>query len=374
MLSGPFLPKEGDTMAKDNNQNLGVAWFDKIQGNIASAVLGNSLAIAQRATGLTSSLELATASNSALEKIGAMQTVTHAQEIADRISGVLEEEQRQQLNMVGVLRPGMVVGMDPTNWQQITGLKTSIDAVAKLDMPMANISALTEVGRITPPKGMIDEIGITRIGQSVTDAQTRMMAVPRGLAPAIEQATKHLTASQQLLKQMQNVSAGMPVALEGAAVALPDFEKFAAASRIVGGHFNKNKVDNVLRRFEQLEKELNLDIPVKATDDIDDLVEDAKAVEFVESQIIEDGILKPSISQALLGFNLSDLTLTQSGTLVAFGGSVATYLHYVLGELLDENITAARFLTIAIVYFLPVYGAAMAADGALNNGQDSPAA
>jgi len=183
MLSGPFLPKEGDTMAKDNNQNLGVAWFDKIQGNIASAVLGNSLAIAQRATGLTSSLELATASNSALEKIGAMQTVTHAHEIADRISGVLEEEQRQQLNMVGVLRPGMVVGMDPTNWQQITGLKTSIDAVAKLDMPMANISALTEVGRITPPKGMIDEIGITRIGQSVTDAQTRMMAVPRGLAP-----------------------------------------------------------------------------------------------------------------------------------------------------------------------------------------------
>ena len=104
------------------------------------------------------------------------------------------------------------------------------------------------------------------------------------------------------------------------------------------------------------------------------MVEDAEAVEFVENQITEDGVLKPSISRALLGFNLSDLTLTQSGSLVAFGGSVATYLHYVLGELLDENITAARFFTIAIVYFLPVYGTAMLADAALAEEKDSPAA
>ena len=221
---------------------------------------------------------------------------------------------------------------------------------------------------------MLDETSILGISQSVIDAQNLMMVVPRGLAPAIEQATKHLTASQQLLEQMQNVSTGVQAALEGTSATLPDFEKYSEASRIVGEHFNKSNIDNVLRRFEQLEKELNLDIPVETTDDIDNLVEDAEAVEFVENQITEDGVLKPSISRALLGFNLSDLTLTQSGSLVAFGGSVATYLHYVLGELLDENITAARFFTIAIVYFLPVYGTAMLADAALAEEKDSPAA
>ena len=113
---------------------------------------------------------------------------------------------------------------------------------------------------------------------------------------------------------------------------------------------------------------------VETADDIDDLIEDAEEVGYVERQITEDGLLKPSISQALFGFNINELTSAQSTNLVVFGGSVATYLHFVLGELLDESITAARFFTIAIVYFIPVYGAAMAADGALNNDKDSPAA
>ncbi|MCZ9298693.1 hypothetical protein L8V20_07815, partial [Corynebacterium sp. c19Ua_109] len=91
-------------------------------------------------------------------------------------------------------------------------------------------------------------------------------------------------------------------------------------------------------------------------------------------QITENGALKPSISQALFGFNLNELTLSQSGSLVVFGGSVISYMHQVLGTLLEEDVTAARFFTVAIIYFIPVYGAAMAADGALGKSRGSPAA
>lgn len=333
-----------------------------------------SQSLARQATGLKASMQLATKPFMDFESTGAMQMLKQAQEAIDRVSVNLKMHDDQTLKFAGAMRNSMSIGIDPEKWQYLTGLTTSIDAVTKFNMPLANKSALTGVGRIIPPKSMIDGINILGISQSVIDAQTQMMAVPRGLAPAIEQATKHLTTSQQLLKQMQNVSTGIQPALEGTSVALPDFEKYTEASRIVGEHFNKNNIDNVLRRFEQLEKELNLDIPVETADDIDDLIEDAEEVGYVERQITEDGLLKPSISQALFGFNINELTSAQSTNLVVFGGSVATYLHFVLGELLDESITAARFFTIAIVYFIPVYGAAMAADGALNNDKDSPAA
>ncbi|MGV0446019.1 hypothetical protein ACUY3B_08480 [Corynebacterium ureicelerivorans] len=364
------------TQPNNHTPKPSLPWFDKINADIANSagVLAMSQSFAQQAAQLNASMQLATKPFSDVENSGAMQMLKQAQEAANRVSVNFKMYDVNTLEFAGAMRNSMSIGIDPEKWQQLTGLKATIDAVTKLNPPLANKSALTGVGIFIPPKSVIGDNNIPEISQSVIDVQTQMIATLRGLAPAIEQATKHLTASQQLLKQMQNVSTGIQPDLEGTSVALPDFEKYSEASRIVGDHFNKNNIDNVLRRFEQLEKELNLNIPVSNTDDIDDLVENAEAVEFVENQIIEDGVLKPSISQALLGFNLSNLTLTQSGSLVAFGGSVATYLHFVLGELLDENITAARFFTIAIVYFLPVYGAAMVADGAPDNDKDSPAA
>ena len=169
-------------------------------------------------------------------------------------------------------------------------------------------------------------------------------------------------------------SASAQIAMKGYSTALPDFEKYSAVSKIVSEHYRPPNIDSVLRRFERLEQELNLDIPVETVDDIDGLVEDAQAVEYVENQITENGALKPSISQALFGFNLNELTLSQSGSLVVFGGSVISYMHQVLGTLLEEDVTAARFFTVAIIYFIPVYGAAMAADGALGKSRGSPAA
>lgn len=169
-------------------------------------------------------------------------------------------------------------------------------------------------------------------------------------------------------------SAVMHVGVNMPEVSMPDFEKFATASRIVGKHYSQANIDNVLRRFEQLQEELELDIPVETADDIDDLIEDTEEVGYVERQITEDGLLKPSISQALFGFNISELTLTQSGGLVVFGGVTLEYVYGVLSALLDESATATRLFAALVVNFIAVYGAAMIADGELGRGEDSPAA
>lgn len=360
------------TQPNNHTPNPKLPWFDKTNADIANSA--GVLAMSQSLAQLNASMQLATKPLIAFENSGAMQMLKQAQEAANRVSVNLKMYDDPTLKIAEAMRNSMSIGINTSKWQQLNELQASVDAVTKLNMPLANMSAFAQAAGIVPPKSMIDDIKIPGISQSLVDAQTRMMAVPRGLAPAIEQATKHLTASQQLLKQMQNVSTGMQAALEGTSVALPDFEKYSEAARIVGGHFNKNNIDNVLRRFEQLEKELNLDIPVKNSENIDDLVEDAEAVEFVENQIIEDGVLKPSISQTLLGFNLSDLTLTQSGSLVVFGGVTLEYVYEVLGALLDENGTAARLFTALVINFIAVYGSLMIAYGELGRGKDSPAA
>lgn len=337
-----------------------------------------SQSLAKQANELSASMQLAKNPLLNYETSGAMQMLKQAQESANRISINSRIYDAQTLKIAEAMRKSMSIGIDTSKWQQLSGLQASVDAVAKFTAPVVDVSTLTGIGPITPPKWMLEDPSISALNQATRAAQSfavKAMA-PHGLTKAVEEATKNLTVSEQLLKQMQGLasSAVMHVGVNMPEVSMPDFEKFATASRVVGKHYSQANIDNVLRRFEQLQEELELDIPVETADDIDDLIDDREELEYVERQITEDGLLKPSISQALFGFNINELTSAQSTTLVAFGGAVATYLHFVLGELLDENITAARFFTIVIVYFIPVYSAAMAADGALNNGNDSPAA
>lgn len=368
------------TQPNNHTPNPELPWFDKINADIANSagVLAMSQSLAQQAAQLNASMQIATKPFIDVESSGAMQMLKQAQETTNRVSVNLKMYDGPTLKTAGAMQNSMSIGIDPEKWQRITGLKTSIDAGTKFKAPLVDTPTLTGIGTITPPKAMLANFNISALNKATITAQSfaeKAMA-PHGITKAIEEATKNLTVSEQLLKQMQGLasSAVMRVGVNMPEVSMPDFEKFATASRIVGKHYSQANIDNVLRRFEQLQEELELDIPVETADDIDDLIEDTEEVRYVERQITEDGRLKPSISQALFGFNINELTSTQSTNLVTFGGSVATYLHLVLGELLDENITAARFFTIVIVYFIPVYGAAMAADGALNNGKDSPAA
>lgn len=362
------MPHDGSSPKPNPNLD----WFGKIQSDIANnaAGLAGSKALAQQAAGLNASMQLATKPIIDFESSGAMKMLKQAQEAASRVSVNLKMCDNQTLKIAEAMRNSTTIGIDPKKWQQIIGLQTSVNALAKFNMPLANISALTEASRIVPPPSMFEGIHIPAIGHVTLAAKSFVdkAIVPKGLTESIELATKKLTASQQLLEQMQNVSTGMKAALEATSVTLPGFEKYLEASKIVGEHYRPPNIDSVLRGFEQLEKELNLDIPVETPDDIDDLVEDAQAVEYVENQITENGVLKPSISQVLFGFDINDITTDQRNSLFAFGGSVAVYLYETLGTLLDENVTAARFFAVAIILFLPVYSTAMVADDEISKG------
>ena len=298
-----------------------------------------------------------------------MQTSTNA---------FLEMRDDQTFNALEAMRRGTIMGIDSSVLKQMTGVQTPITALPKIGNPLPDVPAITGIGQVIPPKRMLVEHNFSAVTQAITAVQALngQAMVARGLTEAISQATKNLTAPEQLLKQMQGLefSPSAQIAMKGYSTALPDFEKYSAVSKIVGEHYREPNIDSVLRGFERLEKELNLDIPVETADDIDDLVEDAQAIEYVENQITENGALKPSISQALFGFNLNELTPAQSSSLVIFGGTVISYMHQVLGTLIEEDVTAARFFTVAIIYFIPVYGAAMAADGVLGKSKDSPAA
>lgn len=367
-------------MTQPNNRtpNPKLPWFDKINADIANSagVLAMSQALAQQAAHLNASMQRATKPLIAFENSGAMRMLKQAQESASRISVNVKMYDDPTLKIAEAMRNSMSIGIDPEKWQRITGLQASIDAVTRFKTPLVDMPTLTGIGTITPQKAMLADFDISTLNQATITAQSfaeKAMA-PHGLTKAIEEATTNLTVSEQLLKQMQGLasSAVMHVGVTMPEMSMPDFEKFATASRIVGKHYSQANIDNVLRRFQQLQEELELDIPVETADDIDDLIEDTDEVGYVERQITEDGLLKPSISQALFGFNINELTLTQSGSLVLFGWAVATYLDEVFGAMLEENATAARIFATMIIYFIPVWGSAMIADGEL--GKDSPAA
>lgn len=369
-------------MTHDGNipkPNSNLAWFGKMQSDIANNAAGiaGSTALAQQAANINASLKLGVSSYIDFKKGGVIQALNQVQTPANAATAFLEMRGAQTFNALEAMRCGMDMGIGSSVLKQMTGVQTSITALSKIGNPLPDISALTGIGQVIPPKSMLGGLNFSAVTQAVTAAQALngQAIVARGVTEAINQATKNLTAPEQLLKQMQGLelSPSTQIALKGYSTTFSDFEKYSAVSKIVGEHFRPPNVDSVLRGFERLEKELNLDIPVETADDIDDLVEDAQAVEYVENQITENGALKPSISQALFGFNLNELPLTQAGSLVIFGGSVIPYMHQVLETLLEENVTAARFFAVAIIYFIPVYGAAMAADGALGQGKDSPA-
>ena len=370
------MPHDGSIPKQTPNLD----WFGKLQSDIANSAAGlaGSKALAQLVTNLNASMKLSASPYIDFKNSGVMQALNQVQTSANAATAYLEMHDDQTLKAVEAMRRGTIMGIDSTVLNQMTGAQTSITALAKIGNPLLDISAVAGIGQVTPPKNMLAGLDLSAVTQAVSAAQAlnTQAIVPRGLTEAINQATKNLTAPEQLLKQMQGLgfSPGVQVALKGYPAAFPDFEKYSAVSKIVGEHYRPPNIDSVLRGFERLEKELNLDIPVENADDIDDLVEDAQAVEYVENQITENGALKPSISQVLFGFNLNELTLTQSSSLVAFGGAVIPYMHQVLGTLLEENVTAARFFTVAIIYFIPVYAAAMVADGELGKGKDSPAA
>lgn len=353
-------------------------WFDKINADIANSagVLSMSQSLAKQANELSASMQLAKNPLLNYETSGAMQMLKQAQESANRISVDSRIYDAQTLKIAEAMRKSMSIGIDTSKWQQLSGLQASVDAVAKFTAPVVDVSALTGIGTITPPKWMLAGFNISALNQATIAAQSfvEQAMLPRGLAKAVEEATKSLTVPEQLLKQMQGLtsSTAMQVGVRMSTVPMPDFEKYVTASQIVGKHYSQTNIDNVLRRFEQLQEELELDIPVENADDIDDLVEDTEAVEAIEDQIFEDGVLKPSISQALFGFNISELTLTPSSNLVVFVGSTLAYLFEVLGTLLDENATAARIFATIIIGFIPVYGSAKAVDE--ERGKDSPAA
>ena len=323
-------------------------------------------------------MKLGTTFYSDFENSGAMEALNEAQVSASAASAFLKMRDEQMLKAAEAMRRSLVTGIDASIWKQITGLQTSVTGVAKTNNLLSGISDLAGIGRIVPSKRVLMGFDFASATQTAISAQPviRKAFLPRGLTEAIEQATKHLTASEQLLKQMQNLTFAPETraALEEYSAALPDFEQFSAVSKTVGEHYRNVNIDKVLRRFQQLEKELNLDIPVETTDDIDDLVEDAEAIEFVEKQITEDGVLKPSLSQALFGFNLNELTPTQSGSLVVFCAVTLNCVHEVLSGLLDENATAARLFAVVIINFIAMYGSAMVADGELGKNEDSPVA
>lgn len=359
--------------------NPNLAWFGKMQSDIANSAAGlaGSNALAQQVANITS-IKLGVSPYIDFKNNGVMQALNQVQTSANTATAVLEMRDEQTFKALEAMRRGMNMGIDSSVLKQTTGVQTSIAALAKIGNPLPDVPSLAGIGQVIPPKSMLVEHNFSAVAQAITAAQALngQAMVARGLTEAINQATKKLTAPEQLLKQMQGLdfSASAQIAMKGYSTALPDFEKYSAVSKIVSEHYRPPNIDSVLRRFERLEQELNLDIPVETVDDIDGLVEDAQAVEYVENQITENGALKPSISQALFGFNLNELTLSQSGSLVVFGGSVISYMHQVLGTLLEEDVTAARFFTVAIIYFIPVYGAAMAADGALGKSRGSPAA
>lgn len=368
------MPHDGSS--PQPNPNLD--WFGKIQSDIANSATGlaGSKALTQQVANLNASMKLGMSPYIDFKNSGVMQALTQAQTSANAASAFLKMYDDQTFKTVEAVRRGMTIGTKPSVLKQMTGLQTPMADFAKIGNFLPAISALAGIGQVIPPKNMLAGLNFSAVTQAVSAAQAlnAQAIVPRGLTEAINQATKNLTAPERLLKQMQGLefSPGAQIALKGCPAAFPDFEKYSAVSKIVGEHYRPTNIDGLLRGFERLEKELNLDIPVETADDIDDLVEDAQAVEYVENQITENGALKPSISQVLFGFNLNELTLTQSGSLVTFGGAVIAYMHQVLGTLLEEDVTAARFFTVAIIYFIPVYGAAMLADGALGDGKDSP--
>lgn len=370
------MPQDGSC----SKLNPSLAWFGNTQSDIATRALGlaNSKALARQAANLSASIKLDANPYIDFKNTAAIQSLVQAQKSTNATSAFLDIRNERSFKAVEAMRHGGVTGIASPTWKQIIGSQTSIAALAKVSNPLPDISALARIGQVIPPKSMPARPNFSAMTGAITAAQelNRQAMVPRGLTAAIAQATKNPTASEQLLKQMKGLafSPGAQVALKGYSAAFPDFEKCSAVSKIVSEHYSQPNINSTLRRFQRLERELNLDIPVTTPGDIDDLIDDAEAVEYVQNQITEDGVLKPSISQALFGFNLNELTLTQSGSLVVFGGSVITYLHQALGTLLEENVTAARFFTVAIIYFIPVYGAAMAADGALSEGKDSPAA
>src|SRR5699024_7336932 len=332
------MPHDGSSP----NPNPNLDWFGKVQSDIVNSATGlaSSKALAQQAANLSASMKLGTSPYIDFKNSGVMQALSQAQTSANAASAFLKIYDDQTFKAVEAIRRSMTIGTEPSVLKQTTGVQTSLAALAKLGGPLPNISTLPGIGRVNPPKSMLAGLNFSAVTQAVNAAQAlkAQAMVPRGLTEAINRATKSLTAPEQLLKQMQGMgfSPGAQVALKGYPEAFPDFEKYSAASRIVGEHFCPTNIDGLLRRFERLEKELNLDIPVETADDIDDLVEDAQAVEYVENQITENGALKPSISQVLFGFNLNELTLTQSGSLVAFVGVVIGYMHQVLGTLLEE--------------------------------------
>lgn len=370
------MPQDGSC----SKLNPCLTWFGNIQSDIANrtAGLANSKALAQQAASISASIKLDANPYIDFKNTAAIQALNRVQSSANTSSAFLDIRNEQSFKAVDAMRQGMVMEIDSPTWKQITGAQTSIAALAKVSSPLSDLSTLAGMGQVIPPKSTLARLNFSAVTEAITATQalSRQAMVPRGLSKAIAQATKGLTVSEQLLKQMKGLafSPAAQVALKEYSTAFPDFEKFSAVSKIVGEHYSQPNINSTLRRFRSLERELKLDIPVETPGDIDDLIDDAETVEYVQNQITEDGALKPSISQALFGFNLNELTLTQSGSLVAFGGSVITYLHQALGTLLEENVTAARFFTVAIIYFIPVYGAAMAADGALSKGKDSPAA
>lgn len=370
-------------MTHDDNipkPNPNLAWFGKMQSDIANSAAGiaGSKALAQQAANINASMILGVSSYIDFKNSGVMQALNQVQTSTNAATAFLEMRDAPAFNALEAMRCGMNMGIGSSVLKQMSGAQTSFTALSKIGNPLPEVPALAGIGQVIPPKSMLVANKFSAVAQAITAAQALngQAMVARGVTEAINQATKKLTAPEQLLKQMQGLefSPSAQIAMKGHSTALPDFEKYAAVSKIVGEHYRPPNIDGVLRRFERLEKELNLDIPVETADDIDDLVEDAQAVEYVENQITENGALKPSISQALFGFNLNELTLSQSGSLVVFGGSVIPYMHQVLGTLLEEDVTAARFFTVAIIYFIPVYGAAMAADGALGKSKGSPAA
>ncbi|TVX75842.1 hypothetical protein [Corynebacterium sp. NML180780] len=370
------MPHDGNS----SKPNPNLDWFGKIQSDIANSAAGlaGSKALAQQIANINASMKLGTSPYIDFKNSGVMQALSQVQTSANAASAFLKMRDDQTFKAVEAIRRGMNMGFESSVLKEMTGLQTSMADFAKIGNPLPDISAFAGTGEVIPPKNMLAGLNFSAVTQGIaaTQALSGQALVVRGLTELINQATKDLTAPEQLLKQMQGLgfSPGAQIALKGYPAAFPDFEEYSAASKIVGEHYRTQSIDSVLRGFERLENELNLDVPVETPDDIDDLVGDAQAVEYVENQITENGALKPSISQALFGFNLNELPLTQSGSLVAFGGSVIAYMDQVLGLLLAENVTAARFFTVAIIYFIPVYGAAMVGDGELGEGKDLPAA
>lgn len=374
-----------------------LAWLDKIQSDIISSpeILKVSKGLAQQATELNASMRLGVTPSLNFQSSAAMASLKRAQESIDRSNSVLMARSEQMVKIAESILSIRPPGLDPVVMEQLTGikregtsafvvdsaqlgmdstLKTSLDVIKNFNPPLAGISAITEAGRIVPPKSVVEGFDISALNQVATAASSNVGSALafRGVHEAIKQATKHLTVSEQLLNQMRGMSSGVQVAIDIPSVVFPDFEKFATASRIIGEHYNKANIDNILQRFQQLEEELNLDIPVESADDIDDLVEDTEAVEFIEKQITENGIRKPSISQVLFGFNFNELTITQSGSLVLFCGSIINFLYEVLGALIEGDVTAARYFAVVVIYLFPVIGTGMVTIGELDKG--SPAA